>query len=76
MNEYENVNCVPISTDANQGLEANEVDYLGEATTKHRDFLNCVVKPPVQPNGGTIFLFDLGPNEAQWETNKKKLRYT
>ena len=74
MNEYENVDCVPISTDANQGLEANEVvDYLGEATTKHRDFLNRVVKPPVQPNGGTIFLFDLGPNEAQWETNKKNM---
>ena len=39
MNEYKNVDCIPISTNANQGLEMNEVvDYLGEATTKHRDF--------------------------------------
>ena len=31
--------AISISMDANQGLEANEVvDYLGEATTEHRDF--------------------------------------
>ena len=50
------------------------VDYLDEAATKHKDFLNRAVNPPVKPIGGTVFLFDLGPNEAQWETNKKKLR--
>ena len=75
MDGNENADCIPISTDANQGLEANEVvDYLDEAATKHKDFLNRAVNPPVKPIGGTVFLFDLGPNEAQWETNKKKLR--
>lgn len=75
MDENENADCIPISTDANQGLEANEVvDYLDEAATKHKDFLNRAVNSPVKPIGGTVFLFDLGPNEAQWETNKKKLR--
>ena len=66
---------LPISMDANEVLEANEVvDYLVEVVTKHKDFLNCALTPPVQPIGGTVFLFNLGPNEAQWEINKKKLR--
>ena len=57
--------------DANQGLETSEVvDYLDEAATTHKEYLNCTVNPPVQPNGGTVFLFDLGPDEAQWENNK------
>jgi len=76
MDDNENEDCIPILTDANQGLEANEVvDYLVEAATKHKEFLNPALNPPVQPNGGTVFLFDLGPNETQWEANKKKLRY-
>ena len=69
------LDCIPISTDTNQGLETSEVvDYLDEAATTHKEYLNRTVNPPVQPNGGTVFLFDLGPNEAQWENNKKKLR--
>ena len=36
MDDNENEDCIPILTDANQGLEANEVvDYLVEAATKH-----------------------------------------
>ena len=30
--------------------------------------------PPIQPKGGTMFLYDLGLDEAQWEVKKKKLR--
>ena len=67
--------CIPISTGANQGLEANEVvNYLGAAVTTYKEYLNCTLKPPVQPKGGTLFLFDLGSNESQWENNKKKIK--
>ena len=67
--------CIPISTEANQSLEASEVvDYLNKAATTYKEYLNHSVNPPVQPNGGTVFLFDLGPDEARWEKNKKKLR--
>ena len=45
-----------------------------EAATTHKEYLNCTVNPPVQPNGETVFLFNLGLNEAQRENNKKKLR--
>ena len=51
------LDCIPISMDANQGLETSEViDYSDEAATTHKEFLNCTVNPPVQPNGGTVFL--------------------
>ena len=57
MDDNENEDCIPILTDTNQGLEANEVvDYLVEAATKHKEFLNPALNPPVQPNGGTVFL--------------------
>ena len=72
----ESTDCIPISTDVNLGLEASEVvDYLNEAGTTYKEYLNRAVIPPVQPNGGTVFLFDLGPDETRWESNKKKLRY-
>ena len=31
---------------------------------------HCLYKP----KGGTLLLYDLGPDETQWESNKKKLR--
>jgi len=69
------LDCIPISMDIYQGLETSEVvDYLDEASTTHNKYLNRTVNPPVQTNGGTVFLFDLGPKETQWENNKKKLR--
>ena len=67
--------CIPISTETNESLEASEVvDYLNQAATTYREHLNRTINPPVQPNGGTVFLFDLGQDEARWESNKKKLR--
>ena len=51
--------CTVISNDA---LEMEEiVSYLEGAGTNYKDFLNTSVKPPVQPRGGTLILFDLGP---------------
>jgi len=68
--DAESTDCIPISTEtqANQGLEASE------AATTYKEYLNHTVNPPVQPNGGEVFLFDLGPDETRWENNKKKLR--
>ena len=69
--------CTVISNDANGALEMEEiVSYLEGAGTNYKDFLNTSVKPPVQPRGGTLILSDLGPDESQWESNKKKLRYS
>ena len=35
------LDCILISTDANQGLET--VDYLDEAATTHKEYLNCTI---------------------------------
>ena len=64
-----------VRTDAIYSLKADEVyDYLANVTD-YQEFINHCVDPPVKPNGGSIFIFDLGPDEAQWEERKKKIRY-
>ena len=69
------LDCKIISSDANEALETGEVvDYLDNASITYKEFLNTSVNPPVQPKGGTLLLYDLGPDETQWESNKKKLR--
>ena len=46
----ETKDCVPISTETNQGLEVSEVvDYLNKAATTYKEYLNHTVNPPVQP---------------------------
>ena len=58
--------CTVISNDANGALEMEEiVSYLEGAGTNYKDYLNTSVKPPVQPRGGTLILFDLGPDESR-----------
>ena len=77
MDETENLDdcCKAVRTDAFDFLKADEVyDYLAYANANYEAFINRSVDPPVKPNGGTIFIFDLGPDEAQWEERKKKLR--
>jgi len=79
------VDCKIILSDANETLETGVVDYLDNASITYKEFLNTSlnlpVQPkggtlnlPVQPKGGTLLLYDLGPDETQWESNKKKLR--
>ena len=67
--------CKAVRSDVTDSLKNDEVyDYLANVT-EYREFINNCVHPPVKPNGGSIFIFDLGPDEAQWEERKKKLRY-
>ena len=79
MDETENLeddHCKAVRTDAFNFLKADEVyDYLAHAKANYEAFVNCSVDPPVKPNGGAIFIFDLGADEVQWEERKKKLRY-
>ena len=71
----ENDFCKAVRTDATDSLTNDEVyDYLANVE-KYREFINHSVHPPVKPNGGSVFIFDLGPNEEEWEERKKKLRY-
>jgi len=68
--------CKLLCSDLNVALEYHQVvDYLENADTTYKDYINTSdSNPPVQPKGGTVFLFDLGLDEAQWEVKKKKLR--
>ena len=67
--------CKAVRTDATDSLKNDEVyDYLAN-TEKYREFINHSVHPPVKPNGGSVFIFDLGSNEEEWEERKKKIRY-
>ena len=47
------------------------VDYLENADTTYKEYINTLdANPPIQPKGGTVFLYDLGLDEAQWEVKK------
>ena len=64
----------PIRSNANRALLVNEVmQFLENANTKYKKYLSTT--PAVQPQGGMLFLFDLGPDKEKWELMKRKLRY-
>lgn len=64
----------PIITKATDTLPVSEVyDIFCKATSEYA--CNISSLPPVQPRGATVFLFDLGDDEGQWEMKKKKLRF-
>ena len=65
--------CVPIRTDAYNNLTSEEVYEL--LTNAEALYYQLSTEPPVQPKEGCIFLYDLGPDESTWESQKKKLRY-
>lgn len=72
---HDSTDCKLLSTDANVALDTSEVvDYLENATTIYEEYLNTTIVPTVKPKGGTLLLYDLGRDEAEWENNKKKLR--
>jgi len=63
--------CVPIKTDVCHNLTAEEVyDLLVHVSGKHKDKKS--IAPPVQPKGGTVFLYDLGENAKTWDLNSVK----
>lgn len=73
--DYDSTDCKFLSTDANVALDTSEViEYLENATTLYEEYLNTTIVPAVKPKGGTLLLYDLGRDEAEWEKNKKKLR--
>jgi len=76
MNETIAADYKVLSTEAYVALDAFEViEYLEKSTSVYGEYLNTTVVPPVKPTGGTILLYDLGEDEAEWEGNKRKLRY-
>ena len=73
--DYDCTDCKFLSTDANVALDTSKViEYLENATTLYKEYLNTTIVPAVKPKGGTLLLYDLGRDEAEWEKNKKKLR--
>ena len=67
----------PIRSNANRAILVNEVmQFLENANTKYKKYLSTTpLTPAVQPQGGMLFLFDLGPDKEKWELMKRKLRY-
>ena len=66
--------CIYVRSDAIDNLDAGEVfDLLSNADTVYKDLFSTV--PPVQPAGGSVFLYDLGEDESQWDCKRKRLRY-
>ena len=64
----------PIKSNANRALLVHEVmQFLKNANTEYKNYLSTA--PAVQPQGGMLFLFDLGPDKEKWELMKRKLRY-
>ena len=71
--DQEEDESVCVRSDAFDSLDAGEVyDLLSNADTVYKDMFSTV--PPVQPVGGSVFLFDLGPDESQWDLKRKRLR--
>ena len=54
--------CVPIRTDAYNNLTSEEVYEL--LTNAEALYYQLSTEPPVQPKGGCIFLYNLGPDES------------
>ena len=70
--DRDSTDCKVLSTDANVALDTSEVvDYLENATMIYEGYHHCSI---VKPKGGTLLLYDLERDEAEWENNKKKLR--
>ena len=67
---------LPLTESAKCNLSAAEAyEYLTKAGNVYKKLTCLSPYPPVQPRGGSIFLYDLGPEKSKWEANKKKIRY-
>ena len=64
----------PIMEEVTDTLPVSEVhDVFCKATSDCASNISSL--PPVQPRVATVFLFNLGDDEAQWELKKKKFRF-
>ena len=54
----------PLMVQTNDTLTVTEVyDILSYATSKYEEYISN--EPPVQPKGGSVFLFDLGDDNRE-----------
>ena len=66
--------AIPVKIDAHQPLDGNEaLQLMRNAQTKHAACISTA--PPVQPQGGTVFLYNLGSDKSKWNLMKRKIRY-
>ena len=66
--------AIPVTQKEENNLsDAEAYSYLTKAGNVYKNFTRCT-NPPVQPKGGSIFIFDLGPDQSKWEVNKRKIR--
>ena len=65
--------CIPVKIGVLKGLDAEEAyELLVHASSKYNEQISTA--PPVQPKGGTVFLYNLGEDSDKWDLQKKKLR--
>ena len=70
----QSVGAIPFKIDAHQPLDGNEaLQLMRNAQTKHAACISTA--PPVQPQGGTVFLYNLGLDKSKWDLMKRKIRY-
>ena len=68
--------AIPLTENAKFNLSAAEAyKYLNKAGNIYKESTCLRANPPVQPRGGSIFLYNLGADQLKWEANKKKIRY-
>ena len=64
----------PFKTSTIHNLEGDEVlNYFNQAAQSNTVVVSSL--PPVLPRAGELYIFDLGPEESQWDNKKKKMRY-
>ena len=67
--------AIPLTESEKCNLSAAEAyEYLTKAGNVYKESTCLDANPPVQPRGGSIFLYDLGPDRLKWEANKRKIR--
>jgi len=67
------VEVIPLTENTTCNLSTAEAyKYLNKAGNVYKKLVCLGANPPVQPRGGLIFLYDLGPDQLKWEVNKKK----
>ena len=62
---------MPVRSDLLENLEFEAVLNEINSSTSAK----CLsTAPPVQPRGGQLFVYDLGPDEKLWERKRRKFR--
>ena len=61
-----------VKTGIFHNLSSEEAYNLLVNASKNKDKLSTA--PPVQPEGGTVFLYNLGENSKSWDLQKRQIR--